>query len=181
MRQRMHELVIGARALPRRACHGRRRELLRRGRHPGDVSVRLGILPHLLGEPWSSKTFSVFFSSTFRAKATSSRPRKSPRNFSVGKSRKSKNIGLTSCICSTRVFYSGLRDQILILMGRRPRGPKACQSSRRPGRPRSIATRAQRERRASKLYRSAASEAGIRGRGRDPKQSKQPQQESRAT
>ena len=53
------------------------------------------------------------------------------------------------------------------LDGRWPRGPKvcSCESSRRP-RPRSIATRAppQRERRASKLYRSA----GIRGRGRDP-------------
>ena len=64
------------------------------------------------------------------------------------------------------------------LDGRWPRGPKGVSELARRPRPRSIATRAQRERRASKLYRSAAIEAGIRGRGRNPKQSKQPQQES---
>ena len=119
----------------------------------------------------------VFFSSTFRAKATSS------RELFRWEISQSKNIVYPKKrLDQLYLFYSRFLLWFArlnsYLDGRWPRGPKGVSELARRPRPRSIATRAQRERRASKLYRSAAIEAGIRGRGRNPKQSKQPQQES---
>ena len=168
-----------------RPLRGRRRGRLRAGglearagrtiyairRHLSSGWYGFGAVGALIAAPGRTLELqNVFFSSTFRAKATSSRPRKSPELFRWEISQ-SKNIVYPERLDQLYLFYSRFLLWFArlnsYLDGRWPRGPKvcSCESSRRP-RPRSIATRAppQRERRASKLYRSA----GIRGRGRDP-------------